>query len=178
METFDTRISPLQFSSTYLTDAFEKYVADISMGEDGEPLDMIERSRVLRNAIKETLVVVGFDILGVSATLKTININIAREDLPRMVARGKKIGREENSDSPFFDALATYIKGHLALDLRNEKVKIVRVACGAFVLGAEGKVKLTYLAGSGDGESSRGAATRRLVNGFIGQAAGGSLSAG
>tara|TARA_R110002060_G_scaffold48816_1_gene59790 strand:- start:690 stop:1739 length:1050 start_codon:yes stop_codon:yes gene_type:complete len=178
METFDTRVSALQFSSTYLTDAFERYVANISMGEDGEPLDMIERSRALRNTIKEVLVVVGFDIPGVSACLKTIDINIAREDLPRMVARGKKIGREGNADSPFFDALATYIKGHMALDLRNEKVKIVRVACGAFVLGAEGKIKLTYLPGGGDTESSRGAATRRLVNGLIGQGAGGSLSAG
>lgn len=178
METFDTRISALQFSSKYLTDAFERYVADISMGEDGETLDMIERSRVLRNTIKETLVVVGFDIPGVSSTLKTIDINIAREDLPRMVARGKKIGRDQNTDSPFFDALATYIQGHLALDLRNEKVKIMRVACGAFVLGAEGKVKLTYLPGGGDGESSRGAATRRLINGFIEQAVGGSSSAG
>ncbi|KAK0112664.1 hypothetical protein ONS95_014403 [Cadophora gregata] len=178
METFDTRVSALHFSTTYLTDAFERYVADISIGGDGEPLDMIEKSRALRNTIKETLVVVGFDVPGATGCLKTIDINIAREDLPRMIARGKKLGRQENSESPFFDALATYIKGHLALDLRNEKVKILRVACGAFVLGAEGKVKLTYLTGSGDAESSRGAATRRLVNGFIGQAAGGSLSAG
>ena len=178
METFDTRVSALQFSSTYLTDAFERYVADISMGEDGEPLDMIERSRALRNTIKETLVVVGFDVPDVAALLKTIDINIAREDLPRMVARGKKIGREGNTESPFFDALAAYIQGHLALDLRNEKVKIMRVACGAFVLGAEGKVKLTYLPGGVDGESSRGAATRRLIKGFIGQGAGGSLSTG
>ncbi|KAH9213261.1 kinetochore complex Sim4 subunit Fta1-domain-containing protein [Leptodontidium sp. 2 PMI_412] len=178
VETFDNRVSALQFSSKYLTDAFERYVADVSMGEDGEELDMIERSRVLRNTIKETLVVVGFDIPGASAALKTIDINIAREDLPRMVARGKTIGRQESSDSPFFDALATYIKGHLALDLRHEKVRIVRIACGAFVLGAEGKVKLTHLTGAVDEGSSRGAATRRLVNGFMGHAASGSLSAG
>lgn len=88
-ETFDVRISALQFSGTYLTDTFERYVADVSIGEDGEPLDMIERSRVLRNTIKETLVVVGFDIPGGLTALKTIDINIAREDLPRMVARAR-----------------------------------------------------------------------------------------
>ncbi|CZT42111.1 uncharacterized protein RSE6_01955 [Rhynchosporium secalis] len=174
VETFDNRISPLQFPSRYLIDTFERYVADISMGEDGEPLDMIERSRVLRNTIKETLVVVGFDLPDGSAALKTAEINLAREDLPRMIARGKMIGRQEDTDSPFFDALATYIKGHLALDLRHEKVKILRIACGAFVLGTEGKLKLTHMAGGEDGESSRGAATRRLLNGFISHAAGSS----
>lgn len=66
----------------------------------------------------------------------------------------------------------------MALDLQHEKVRLVRIACGAFVLGAEGKVKLTHLAGSDSGEGSRGAATRRLINGFIGHAVGGSLSAG
>ncbi|KAL2066049.1 hypothetical protein VTL71DRAFT_2120 [Oculimacula yallundae] len=174
VDTFDTRISALQFSSRHLTGTFEKYVADISMGEDGEPLDMIERSRALRNTIKETLVVIGFDLPGGIAPLKTIDINIAREDLPRMVARGKSIGRKEGTDSPFFDALATYIKGHMALDLRHEKIKILRIACGAFVLGTDGKFKLTYMAGNDASDSSHGSATRRLVNGFLSHTAGSS----
>ncbi|EKD20124.1 uncharacterized protein L3040_002203 [Drepanopeziza brunnea f. sp. 'multigermtubi'] len=176
--TFDTRVSALCLSSQYLVSAFERYLADISMGEDGEPLGLIERSRALRHTIKETLVVIGFDIPGGSAALKTIDINIAREDLPRMVARGKTIGRQGDGDSPFFEALTTYIKGHMALDLRNEKVKISRIACGAFVLGSEGKIKLTQLPSESDGQSSRGPATRRLINGLIGAAAGVLLSGG
>ncbi|KAI9051739.1 hypothetical protein LZ554_004779 [Drepanopeziza brunnea f. sp. 'monogermtubi'] len=178
--TFDTRISALCLSSQYLVSAFERYLADISMGEDGEPLDLIERSRALRHTIKETLVVIGFDIPGGSAALKTIEINIAREDLPRMVARGKTIGRQGDGDgdSPFFKALTTYIKGHMALDLRSEKVKISRIACGAFVLGSEGKIKLTQLPSESDRQPARGPATGRLINGLIGAAAGGLLSGG
>lgn len=176
--TFDARISPLHLSSTYLMDTFERYLADISVGEDGEPLDLIERSRALRNTIKEILLVIGFDVPGGSTALKTIDINIARQDLPRMVARGKSLAKQGNRNSPFFEALVAYFKGHMALDLRNGRVKVLRIACGAFVLGSEGKIKLTYLSSDNDGESSRRLAIRRLTNGLIKAAAGGNLSAG
>ncbi|KAK2623523.1 hypothetical protein QTJ16_007077 [Diplocarpon rosae] len=176
--TFDIRISLLHLSSMYLTDTFERYLEDISMGEDGELLDLIERSRTLRNIIKEILVVVGFDIPGGSAALKTIEINIDREDVPRMLARGKAIDRHTERESPFFDALTSYIQGHLALDLQNDKVKIVRIACGAFVLGSEGKIKLTQSSNDNDGDASRSAATRRLINSLTDAAGGGLLAAG
>ncbi|CAL3971529.1 unnamed protein product [Diplocarpon coronariae] len=176
--TFDVRVSQLHLPSKYLTKAFERYLEDISMGEDGEPLNLIERSRTLRNMIREVLVVVGFDIPGGSAALKTIDINIDREDVPRMLARGKAIGRHSDRETPFFDALTNYIKGHLALDLRNEKVKIARIACGAFVMGSEGKIKLTQTSNEDDGDACRSAATHRLIDSLIDAAAGGPLAAG
>ncbi|KAE8451643.1 hypothetical protein EG329_003100 [Mollisiaceae sp. DMI_Dod_QoI] len=172
--TFDTRISALHLSGKYLTDTFEHYISDLSSNEDGEVMDMINRSRTLRTIIKETVFFIGFDLP--SASLKTIDVSIAREDLPRMVARGKKIGRESESKSPFFDALTTYIKGHLALDMRHEGVKVVRIACGAFVLGAEGKIKLTQPTSNEGERSPHNRATWGLINGLVSAAIGGALS--
>ncbi|KAF8850208.1 hypothetical protein BDZ45DRAFT_662109 [Acephala macrosclerotiorum] len=173
--TFDTKISALHLPSNYLTDTFEHYISDLSNDEDGELMDMIDRSRTLRTIIKETVFFIGFDLP--SASLKTIDISIAREDLPRMVARGKKLGRQTDGDSPFFDALAAYIKDHMALDMRHEGVKIVRVACGAFVLGAEGKIKLTQPTSSQDEISPQRRAARRLINDLVATAVGGPLTA-
>lgn len=173
--TFDTRISPLHLSSEYLTDTFEHYISDLSNDEDGELMDMIDRSRTLRTIIKETLFVIGLDLP--STSLKTIDISIAREDLPRMIARGKKLGRQSDGESPFLDALAAYITGHMALDMRHEGVKIVRIACGAFVLGAEGKIKLTQPTSGEDDISPQRRAMRRLINDLVSTAIGGSLNA-
>jgi hypothetical protein len=168
--TFDCRVFGLHLTSQYLVGTFEKYVADLSVGEDGDVLDLGQSSRILRPIIKETVVFIGFDIPNASGSLKTIDIQIAREDLPRMIATGKPL----DGESPFFDALASYVKTHLALNLWNEKVKIVRIACGAFVIGEEGKLKLTRPSTADDGHNSHSQATRRLVNDLV-KAAGGEV---
>lgn len=167
--TFDVRVSTQHISSKYLIGALERYVADLSIAEDGEELEPLERAKILRDAVKETAVYVGFDIPG--GSLKTVDIQIAREDLPRMVFVGQKIGQ-----SPLFDALTSYAKAHLAMDLRHEKVKIVRIASGAFVLGGEGKIKITQPLAIDGGDSPQSRATRRLVDNLIEVALGGTLS--
>jgi hypothetical protein len=174
-QTFDTRVSPLRLSSSYLTNTFERYLADISIADDGSMMDVVDTGKSLRSIIRDTAVFIGFDLPGGSTVLKTIDIQIAREDLPRMVRKGKKI--EGKDESPFLNALAGYVKAHLALDLRHERVKIVRIACGAFVLGGDGRMKLTPPSGLDDGDNPQGRATRRLVNDLIRIAAGGALSA-
>ncbi|KUJ16598.1 uncharacterized protein LY89DRAFT_87938 [Mollisia scopiformis] len=171
--TFDTRVSNLHLSTSYLNEAFEHYISDLSHDEEGEIMDIIERSKTLRSVVKETVFIIGFDLS--SASLKTIDISIAREDLPRMIARGKKLRGDSEGDSPFFDALAAYIKGHMALDMRHEGVKVMRIACGPFVLGSEGKIKLTQPVSNEDGSSPQSRATRRLINGLVDLAAGSGL---
>jgi hypothetical protein len=174
--TFDARISALRLSSTYLTDTFEKYLGDISIGDDGEVLEVAERSRPLRNVIKEVTVYLGFDLPDVSDSLKTIDIQIAREDLPKLIMKGLQIGKQGTSSNPFLDALTMYIKVHLSLNMADERVKILRIACGAFVLGGEGRVKITQPLINADGDSPQSRATRRMVNDLIGAASGGALS--
>jgi hypothetical protein len=168
---FDARVSQLQFSGKFLTDTFEHYLSDISIEGDGEPMDLIGRGRVLRSVVKDIVIIVGFNLPTVSAVLKTIDISIAREDLPRMLARGTSIERSDGEQSPFFNALVTYIQEHLALDLRHANVKILRIACGAFVLGGEGKIKISQPL-SNDDDNSQGRATWRLINSLIATAKG------
>lgn len=173
--TFDVRVSPLHLSSAYLTSTFEKYISDVTTDMDGSVLDLRESSRTLRSITKDVQIYLGFDLPGGSASLKTIDIQIAREDLPRLVAQGRNM-RGQGRDAPFMKALASYIKAHLALDLKHEYVRIVRIACGAFVLGGEGRVKLPQPVG--DGEDAHARATGKLLEALIEVAKGGWLAAG
>lgn len=172
--TFDTRILSLHLPRNGVVDAFEKYLEDICLTEDGDEMDYSERSRSLRGIIREAEIFVGFDLPGGSGALKTIEIHLMREDLPRLLARGKQL-RVQGNSQPFMEALTTYVKGHLALDLKHERVRIVKIACGAFVLGVEGKVKLSVPIGGDESESQQLRATRGLVDGLVRIAAGGTL---
>ena len=174
--TFDARVSALRLSSTYLTDTFEKYLGDISIGDDGEVFDVAEMSRSLRNIIKEVAVYLGFDLPGGSASLKTVDIQIAREDLPKLIMKGLQIEKQGVSGNPFLNALTLHIKAHLALNMADDRVNVLRLACGAFVLGGEGRVKITQPLSNAGGDSPQSRATRRLVNNLIGAASGGALS--
>lgn len=156
---FDTRVSALKLEGSNLTESFERYTLN-SVNEDSTDE---ERRSAIQKIIKEIQISVGFDIPGGSATLKTIEMHIAREDLPRMLARGNKITKD---GSPFMAALKSYIRAHLALDLSHEKVKIVKIACGAFVLG-EGRLKLTQPPSGENEEGGQYRATRQLLNGLV-----------
>ena len=169
--TFDTRTSTLNLPRNGVVDAFEKYLSDISVTEDGDEMEYAERSRSLRGIIQDAEIFVGFDLP--SGALKTIVIHLMREDLPRLLARGDQLA-SQGSSTPFMEALATYVKGHMALDLKHERVKIVRISSGAFVLGAEGKMKLSTPAGDELG-SHQLRATRGLVDGLVRIASGGML---
>ena len=174
--TFDARVSVLHLPGTYLTSAFEKYISDTSISEDGSVLDLSESSSTLRTVIKDVEICIGFDLPSGSTSLKTIDIHIAREDFPRIIAKGTKVGGR-GRESPFMEALATYVKAHLALNLKDERVRIVRIACGGFVLGSEGKIKLHAPTGE-HGADAQGRATNRLVNGLVELGKGGTLAAG
>lgn len=169
--TFDARVSTLHLSGPYLTSTFEKYISDCCVGDDGEVADLVESSRTLRKVVRDVQVLIGFDFPTMNS-LQTIEFHIAQEDIPRLVQRGKKIGDKE---SPFMNALSSFVKAHLALDMEHERVHILRIACGAFVLGAEGRVKLTESSGT---DTVQTRSTWNLVDGLVGIAKGGKLSTG
>ncbi|PSS16529.1 hypothetical protein M430DRAFT_245404 [Amorphotheca resinae ATCC 22711] len=177
--TFDTRVSALALGRGYLTSALESYITNCLVGEDGEAVELAESSQALRKILKDVQVVIGFDLPSVNQSLKTIDILIAREDLPRLVQSGKRIARNggEENPQPFTDALTSYVHTHLALDMRHESVKILKIACGSFVLGAEGKAKLTEPSISDGGDVQR-RATGMLVEKLIELAKGGKMSTG
>ena len=164
--TFDARIAVLHLSGPYLSTTFEKFISDC-LGEDGEEADLVESSMTLRNVVKDVQVLIGFDF-PTTASLQTIEFHIGQEDLPRLVQRGKRIG---DMESPFMNALSNFVQGHMALDLKHEKVRILRIACGAFVLGAEGRIKLTEPAV----DSVQTRSTWNLVEGLVGISKGGKM---
>jgi len=173
--TFDARVSVFSLTSPYLITTFEQYLDYIYVDEDGEPLNPAECGRALRTIIGAITVHIGFDMPGGSNALKTVDIQIAGEDLPRMIARGKKLGN--SSGTPFMDALTKYVKAHLALDLRHGMVRVLKISCDAFALAAEGKAKFGLPHVGNDGETPQRRATRRLVNRLTMTAQGGSLVA-
>ena len=171
--TFDARIAALHLSGPNLTKNFETYLSDCCIRENGESLDLMESDRALRKVIKDVRVLIGFDFPDGNSTLQTIEFSIEQEDIPRMVQKGKMIGKE----SPLMNALSSFVKAHLALDMGHERVRVLRIACGPFVLGAEGRVKLTAPSPV-DGENVQRVATWNLVNGLVGIAIGGKLTRG
>jgi hypothetical protein len=177
--TFDARVSPLHLGQSYLASTLESYIFNC-IGGDGQVTVLAESSQDLKKILKDVQVVFGFDLPSVGRSLKNIDILIAREDVLRLVQSGKKRarnGEEQEAAQPFMDALASYVQGHLAFNMRHESVKIVKIACGAFVLGAEGKAKLTDPSSpSGDDVQSR--ATRFLVDNMVELAKGWKMSKG
>ncbi|KAH6683497.1 kinetochore complex Sim4 subunit Fta1-domain-containing protein [Plectosphaerella plurivora] len=75
---------------------------------------------------------------------------------------------EEDPELPFTRALAFYLDKHLALNLFHPSVRIVRIACGGFVL-AENRVKV-FATASGDEELVATGAVKRLVAGLVDRA--------
>lgn len=171
--TFDTRVSILHLGRAYMTKALEDYISDCSVDEDGEVADISQISRKLRTVIKEVQITIGFDLPSGGPSIKTIDFQIARQDLPKIVQSGKRIEKDSAGESPFMAALWNYVNVHLALDLRHDRVKILKVACGAFVLGTEGKMKLTEL---GADDSIQNLATGNLLDSLVKLGRGGVLS--
>lgn len=58
---------------------------------------------------------------------------------------------------PFTEALARYVREHLALDMFHPAVRVTKIACGGFVL-SEGRVKIFGIPPSTEGEDGNGLA--------------------
>jgi hypothetical protein len=165
-ETFDVRIFPLYLSKKLLIRTLDKYIADISIGEEDEIMVPGQRSQVFSRIIKDVVIIIGFELP--SSSLKNIEINIPKEDMIHMVLTGEQMQRRGDADSPFFDALATYIQAHMSLDLYHEQVKLVRIACGAFVIGGgQGKIKITQPMSEERWSNSQRRADRKLIQCLI-----------
>jgi len=169
--TFDTRVSMFNLGKGYLTATLEQYILDCSTEESGEAMDIERTSRILRSIIKDVQIVIGFDLPN-GASLKAIDILINKEDFARLATRTS--GNERQS--PLMAAISNYIKKHLALELGHENVKILKVACGAFVLGSEGKIKITELRDGDDNIQDR--ATWNLINNLVDLAKGSGMGNG
>lgn len=170
--TFDTRVSPLRLGRAYMSQALECYISECSKDEDGELADIAQLSRKLRTVIRDVQITIGFNLPSGGPSIKSVDFIVAREDLPKLVQSGRRIDKDPTHESPFTAALCNYVNAHLALDLRHESVTILKVACGTFVLGAEGKGKFTAPPVE---DSIQALATGNLIDGLVDLARGGAL---
>jgi hypothetical protein len=161
--TFDTRVSVMKLSSQFLVSSLEGYLDNITTGEDG-PLNTDAANIALRSIVKSLLVTLAFDVPGITLSLKNVDVTISQEDTYGMITRGRKLVGNGNTGGPFTAALRHYLDAHLALDINNDHVSISKIACAAFVLGTEGKIKLL---GSLDEGSLQFKATSVLVQRLI-----------
>lgn len=68
---------------------------------------------------------------------------------------------------PFTEALAEYVREHLALDIFHPAVRVTKIACGGFVL-SEGRVKVFGVPPSDDGEDGMSDRNQRAVWSVLG----------
>lgn len=70
--------------------------------------------------------------------------------------------QEPTRSQPFTEALAEYVRDHLALDMFHPAVRVTKIACGGFVL-SEGRVKVFGTPAEENGESSMSDRNQRAL---------------
>jgi hypothetical protein len=179
--TFDTRASSLKLTSPFLISTLEKHISTLVSPSADETINAAQSSALLKRSLKDIVVTLSFPT---TVSLKAVDITISKEDLWKFLIRGRKLAQTpgmQGTEWPFMLAVKHYIKGHLALDISHEDIRVSRIACGAFVLGSEGKAKLftpSLLAGEELGLTVQGKALREMVESLVGLAEVTRLSAG
>jgi hypothetical protein len=138
---FDTYVSNLRLSSSFLCAGLEGFVAGLS-GADVE------------DVIKELQLTLAFSP-SIAPALRNVNVGIPRGSLVgflREKGKGKSVQRNAQARVPLIGNLTAYLETHLAMKVdldgsRQDKVarqhvRLAKVACAAFVLGSEGRMKL------------------------------------
>ena len=79
--------------------------------------------------------------------LRSVDIAIKREDVAGFLTQGRIISAaptipSKTNRGAFISGLQKYLQAQIALDLNTDHVAISKIACGAFALGREGKLKL------------------------------------
>ena len=168
--TFDTNTSPLKLSSEFLSSALEGFLRDLT-----GTLGKTYAANAIVEVVKDVQVTLSFPGPA-TPLLSRLDITITREDIPGMLSRGKTILQKSPQDyqpsekwkkgdkthpgdsprdQPFTVALSHYLSGHLAMPISHQEVRISKIACAAFVLGAEGKLKIFPPPDDEDGQSLR-----------------------
>ena len=159
-DTFDTHVSGLSFSTKFLVGTLDTFLDRIYRGLGDQ-----NGGRV----VKDVLVTFSFAPLptvdGTKAEedsdIRAVDITIARDDVAQFITRGRKALQAQSrsgtkaSGGAFWTALSHYARSHLSMDINHGDVRVSKVACGAFVLGREGRMKVFApgsLSGGGQGE--------------------------
>lgn len=149
---FDTYCSLLRLPSNFLCAGLGTYLRVLLTSAES-----VTTSRsVLETLVKEIQLTLSFSP-SIAPALRTLNITIPRQTLVQFILdnshTNNRVSTDIHGSNPFLTCLNAYLEKHLAmkLDLNNfssgqtlarQHVRLTKVACGGFVLGAEGKIKL------------------------------------
>ncbi|OBU00457.1 hypothetical protein VE01_01490 [Pseudogymnoascus verrucosus] len=159
---FDTRASPMHLPSDFLQKALGGYI-DALVAGGGD----------VRGGVREVVISLAFPAGGAGdagegggGELKNIDITISRDDIVNFLERGRNTSTTTTTNTPtpptttehhpFWTALHTYTTTHLSLSLTSPSVSVVKIACGAFVIAAEGRVKISAPSARGEREGAEG----------------------
>ncbi|KAJ5360893.1 hypothetical protein N7517_010084 [Penicillium concentricum] len=165
---FDTYCSPLRLPSSFLCAGLETYV-DTLRTQQPSTSDTVE------DVIKELQLTLSFSS-SIAPALRSLNVSVARTSLAGFLhdqsgqSEPKSRSLQHKLRSPFIANLTSYLEAHLAMKLdldgsssdrvAKQHVRLSKVACAAFVLGSEGRVKLVVAADRDAGDGDDGSRVR------------------
>ena len=131
--TFDTRVDMLHVPSSDIGKALEGYLEACMKYSD----------QVLLRLLKDIQLSFHFKN-PVAPSLRSLDMTFKREDLTKLMKEGERIRGQQQKPlrGPFLSAVCKYLNAQLALDVEHKDILLGRVACGAFALGKEGKLKI------------------------------------
>ncbi|KAE8138489.1 kinetochore complex Sim4 subunit Fta1-domain-containing protein [Aspergillus pseudotamarii] len=143
---FDTYCSIFRLPSQFLCSGLASYVDALTQGRNREPATS---RAILEDVVKEIQITMSFSS-NVTPALRSLNINIPRGSIKSFLPAS---GVSNQPGGSILSGLSSYIEKHLAMNLdlagssardspASKHVRISKIACNGFVLGAEGKMKL------------------------------------
>ena len=132
---FDTRMEPLQLNGATLCETLESFLKECAEDEDS-----------FEKTVKEIQLSLSFN-KPIQPTLKSIDVAIKREDVAGFLAQGRIVSAAQTTSTKFIagafmSGLQKYLQVQIALNLNADQITVSKIACGAFALGREGKLKL------------------------------------
>ncbi|KAF4160627.1 hypothetical protein CNMCM6936_003822 [Aspergillus lentulus] len=162
---FDTYCSVLRLPSTFMYTALGMYIDMLMAGDHDGASDFY---RMFEDTIKETQLTLSF-APPVAPALRSLNINLPRGSFMDFVRKSNSNSGSTHQKVSVLTGLSTYLEKHLAMKLNlgdlahsvNQPVRLTKIACGSFVLGSEGKMKLVAPSGQAGSSSEDGATAAR-----------------
>jgi hypothetical protein len=156
---FDTYCSTLRLPQGFLCAALKRYF-DVFTAHTPQNIPL------LGDAMREMHLTLSFSG-SVAPDLRSLNISIPRASLDSFLSAtppSTSAGSASESNSTFLANLEAYLAKHLAMDLdlgsrsgsasissAGKHVRLSKIACAAFVVGSEGKLKLVLPERRADG---------------------------
>lgn len=148
----DTYCSTLHLPSPFLCAGLETFIDELRHAKGSNADDIVEE------VVKELQLTLAFSP-SIAPSLRSLNIAISRTSLVGFLehdsgsdSESERRTLEQKLKSPLVANLTSYLERHLAMSLdldgsaknslARQHVRLSKVACAAFVLGSEGRMKL------------------------------------